>query len=92
MTKTRRIPTEESMTVEFKSDRSHGGGRLSDSDLVLAVVCLANSEGGTLYLGVEDDGRVTGIHADHRDTTRLAALIASRTVPSVSKPSKRKAS
>lgn len=76
----RTIPHQESMTVEFKSDRS----RLADADLVLAVVCLANSEGGDIYLGVEDDGRVTGLHQDHANVTSLGALIANRTSPPVS--------
>ena len=37
----RGIPNNESLTVEFKSDRK----KLPDRDLVAAVVCLANSEG-----------------------------------------------
>jgi predicted HTH transcriptional regulator len=36
------------MTVEFKSDRA----RLPDAELLLTVVCLANSDGGEIYLGV----------------------------------------
>lgn len=77
----RAIPSEESLTVEFKSDRD----KLSDGDLVLAVVCLANTQGGTLYVGVEDDGTVTGLHAAHRrHVESLAALIANRTVPPLS--------
>jgi ATP-dependent DNA helicase RecG len=77
---TRTIPNKESMTVEFKSDRA----RLSDSDLVLAVVCLANSDGRDVYLGVEDDGTVTGLHAAHHNVTPMAALIANRTSPPIS--------
>ncbi|MFH1468429.1 MAG: hypothetical protein ABIO70_28830 [Pseudomonadota bacterium] len=38
------LPPTESLAVEFKSDRK----RLSDHDLVLAVVCLANTEGGEI--------------------------------------------
>lgn len=53
---TLRLPPAESLTVEFKSDRKH----LSDGDLVEALVCLANAEGGELRLGVEDDGTPTG--------------------------------
>ena len=76
----RRIPGQESLTVEFKSDR----GPLSDSDLAAAVVCLANTDGGEIYVGVEDDGAVTGLHERHRNTTSVTALIANRTSPSVS--------
>ena len=76
---TRSIPDAESMTVEFKSDR----GPLSDHDLLLAVVCLANTEGGDLCLGVEDDGRVTGLHSSHQNVSTLAAMFANRTSPPV---------
>lgn len=76
----RTIPTTESMTVEFKSDR----GPLSDRDLLETVVCLANSEGGHLYIGVEDDGTITGLAPKHQNASTLAALIANRTTPPVS--------
>jgi len=74
-----RIPAEETLTCEFKSDRQC----LSDRDLIEAVVCMANSEGGDIFLGVEDDGRVTGLHDQHQNLDGLAALIANRTQPSV---------
>ena len=68
----------ETITVEFKSDQ----GPLSDADLVETVVCLANGQGGTLLIGVEDDGRVTELHPRHRShPAALAAFIANRTVP-----------
>ena len=73
------LPARESLTVEFKSDRA----RLSDRELVEAVVCLANAEGGELWLGVEDDGRPTGLHPDHRQLDGLAGLIGARTSPSL---------
>jgi len=69
----------ETLTVEFKSDAKG----LPDRDLVAAVVALANTEGGVLLLGVEDDGTVTGIQPNHQDTAGLAALIANRTNPPV---------
>jgi ATP-dependent DNA helicase RecG len=46
------LPVAESLTVEFKSDRA----RLPDHALVEALTCLANTDGGELWLGVEDDG------------------------------------
>lgn len=48
----RTIPEKESLTIEFKSDRSG----YSDADLVDEIVGMANTQGGDLYLGVEDDG------------------------------------
>ncbi len=73
----RSIPTTETLTCEFKSDRKC----LPDRELIEAVVCMANGEGGEIYLGVEDDGRVTGLHKDHRFLDGMAALIANRTQP-----------
>jgi ATP-dependent DNA helicase RecG len=73
------LPPRESLTVEFKSDRT----RLSDRELVEAVVCLANAEGGELWLGVEDDGTPTGLHVEHQNLSGLGGLVAARTSPSV---------
>lgn len=73
------IPSKESLTIEFKSDLKC----LPDRDLMETVVGMANTSGGSLYLGVEDDGRVTGLHADHCNVTGLAAFIANRTSPPV---------
>ena len=75
----RDIPERETLKYEFKSDRK----RLPDGELIDTVVALANTEGGTIYLGVEDDGTPTGIHQDHAGTTKLAALVANKTVPPV---------
>ena len=69
----------EDMTHEFKSDKN----KLQDSEIVDAVVAFANTDGGELYLGVEDSGEISGLHKDHMDITRLAAFIANKTVPSV---------
>jgi ATP-dependent DNA helicase RecG len=70
----------ETLTVEFKSDTNG----LPDRDLVAVVVAMANTEGGLILLGVEDDGTVTGLQPAHQDTAGLAALIANRTNPSLS--------
>lgn len=74
------LPPREALDVEFKSDRD----RLSDDKIVEEVVALANSGGGDLYLGVEDDGTSSGLHEAHRDVTGLAILIANKTVPPLS--------
>ena len=72
------IPKHESLEVEFKSDRDC----LNDDDLVEALICLANAQGGTLYLGVENDAAHTGLHISRpADMSSLAALIANRTAP-----------
>lgn len=69
----------ENLTVEFKSDARS----LPDRDLIAAVVALANTEGGDLFLGVEDDRTITGLHANHRNVAGLPALIANKTIPSM---------
>ena len=76
----------ETLDVEFKGE---GRAKLSDDDLVKAVVCLANRAGdnfGYLLVGVEDDGRVTGLQPRHEggrtDLARVRALIGNRTRPS----------
>lgn len=70
----------ESLTVEFKRDAP-----LPDQDLVDAVVCLANTEGGTLLFGVEDDGAISGLHKTHLpfNARQLEALIGNRTIPGI---------
>ena len=75
------LPKKETLTIEFKSDRGKG---YSDESLVDEIVGMTNTEGGTLYLGIEDDGRVSGIVKQHQDPIGLAALIANRTRPSLS--------
>lgn len=74
------FPEKETMTIEFKSDKNC----LPDNDIIDVVVAFANTDGGTLYLGIEDDGTVTGLHKKHRDITRLTAFLANKTVPPVS--------
>lgn len=76
----RTIPEQETLTVEFKSDKK----KLPDHELIEAVIGMTNTAGGVLFLGVEDDGEITGVHRDHTDEIGVAAVIANKTVPSVS--------
>ncbi len=77
----------ETLSVEFKDETRK---RLADEELVEAVVCLANrpaSEAGWLFVGVDDRGGVTGAqprHGSDINPRRVQALIANRTVPSLS--------
>ncbi len=75
----RMIPDRETLTIEFKSDLK----KLRDQDLVDAIIGMTNTEGGILFLGVEDDGQITGVHVEHEDEIGEMALIANRTIPSV---------
>ncbi|NLA55845.1 MAG: ATP-binding protein [Corynebacterium humireducens] len=48
----------ETLTVEFKRRRSSQD--LNDRKLVEAVACMANGQGGHIFIGVENDGTVSG--------------------------------
>ena len=76
----RTIPTKETLEIEFKSDvKSY-----PDHDLVEEIVGMTNTVGGVLFLGVEDDGTITGIQNKHKDAVGVTALIANSTVPPIS--------
>ncbi|WP_298863548.1 crosslink repair DNA glycosylase YcaQ family protein [uncultured Microbacterium sp.] len=73
----------EELDAEFKSDQRKP---FSDSSVVEAVVCLANGGGGRLFIGVEDDGTVSGARPRHgkvTDPIRVRAMVANNTVPQV---------
>lgn len=74
------LPKKETLEIEFKSDVK----RYPDKDIIEAVSAMANTNGGILYLGIEDNGIVTGLHKSHMDAIGLVALIANNTIPSVS--------
>ena len=74
----------ESIEREFKSERARPFG---DREVYEEVVALANSGGGLLLLGVEDDGAITGARGRHgarTDGDRLSAAIRNNTHPSIS--------
>lgn len=75
----RTIPQSETLEVEFKSDLKC----YPDRDLIEEIVGMANTSGGVLYLGVEDNGKITGVHKKHKDAVGVAALIANSTVPPI---------
>lgn len=76
----RDTPEKETLEIEFKSDVKG----YPDSDLIDEIVGMANTRGGNLYLGIEDDGTVTGVSNKHRDAIGVTALIANNTIPPIS--------
>lgn len=73
----------ETLTVEFKGDERTP---LNDRAIYEQAVCFANSEGGVLLIGVEDDGRITGVRPRHGNTTeptKLPAAIFNNTEPRI---------
>ena len=67
----------ETLTIEFKSDVK----RLPDGELVDALAAMANSQGGILFEGVEDDGSITGLCKAHLDVEGIVPLVENRTTP-----------
>ena len=57
-------------------------GGLSDKSVVDAVVGLANAQGGVLYIGIDDNGTISGLRSEKwRNPKKAAAFISNYTVP-----------
>lgn len=72
----------ESVEREFKSDRR----QISDKEIYEEVTALANASGGMLFIGVEDNGTISGAKPRHgkiTDALKLQAAIFNNTVPSI---------
>jgi len=63
-----RVAQQEGETLEYK--RQWTDRALED------LAAFANTHGGTLLLGVRDDGEIVGVTADDREIQRIANLIA----------------
>ena len=75
------FPSRETLTIEFKSDPPSG---LSDKAVIESVVGMTNAEGGTLYIGIDDRGIVSGVRSPKwSDPEKSTAFIAGNTVPPV---------
>lgn len=72
-------PVKESLVIEFKSDRKCYPMVKLYEDLV----GMANTDGGWLFLGVEDDGTPTGVDKQHKDCQFMEATIQDNTMPSL---------
>ena len=72
-------PVKETLTIEFKSDRNcYPMGKLYED-----LVGMANTDGGCLFLGLEDDGTPTGVNTQHTNLHSMEASIQDHTVPSL---------
>lgn len=72
-------PSKESIVIEFKSDRKC----YSLAKLYEDLVGMANTDGGWLFLGMEDDGTPTGVDRQHRNGQYMEAVIQENTTPSL---------
>ena len=72
-------PVKETLTIEFKSDRKCYAMEKLYEDLV----GMANTDGGWLFLGMEDDGTPTGVDNQHKNCQYMESSIQDNTVPSL---------
>jgi ATP-dependent DNA helicase RecG len=73
----------EAVNREFKSD---SGREFTDKEIYEEIVAMANTDGGVLLIGVEDDGTVSGSRSRHghsSDPNRLQSAIFNNTRPNV---------
>ena len=70
-----KLPKTESKTVEFKTTFNH--------DTIESLVAFANTEGGSVYIGVRDDGRVVGVPLAAESETVWINEIKSKTAPAI---------
>ena len=73
----------ESLEREFKSDSRR---EFTDKEIYDEIVALANTNGGLLVIGVEDDGTISGSrprHGTSTDPNKLKSAIFHNTVPNI---------
>lgn len=75
------IKNGESNTVEFKSWKKSSNFKDLIELLVKEAVGFANTKGGTILVGVEDNGDITG--CDNFDTQNIIESIYDKTVPNL---------
>ena len=67
----------ENSSVEFKSANAH------PDSLAREMVAFANTQGGTLLIGVEDDGRISGLTGSVDHETRIANIARNNINPPI---------
>ena len=70
-----RVHAHEGKTLEFKRDLS------SPTKPLRTIVAFANSAGGRLVIGVDDDGIAAGVPDPLAEEERITSLIANRISP-----------
>ena len=74
------LQTGETIDVEFKSWGKASGMKERISLAVEELIAFANNKGGTVYFGVEDDGKVTGCTGSY-DLQNIVEAVYDRTRP-----------
>ena len=70
-----KLPKSESKTVEFK--------KTFNQDVIASLVSFANADGGSVYVGVRDDGKVLGVTLAAESETTWVNEIKSKTAPAI---------
>lgn len=65
----------ETDTVEFKREVGEGG------EFVESVVAFANTEGGTILIGVDDNSNIVGVPSPQKETQRTYDLVETHCEP-----------
>jgi ATP-dependent DNA helicase RecG len=71
----KRIEAGESLTTEFKWEYTE--------EIKKTVIAFANTTGGTLYIGISDDGAVTGVHNPDDTLLQITNAVRSAIKPDV---------
>lgn len=70
-----KVPQAESKTVEFKT--------AFNQDAIVALVAFANADGGDVYVGVRDDGKVVGVQLAAESETSWVNEVKGKTAPAI---------
>lgn len=71
------IANGESSTVDFKRDDCRS------EQLAKEIVAMANHSGGRILLGVEDDGKISGVHKDDLEDWVMDVVISRKVHPQI---------
>ena len=69
------IPMQEDLHTEYKSSFSE--------EVIIALVSFANAKGGTVYLGITDDGTICGVRLGKKTIAKWINEIKQKTEPSI---------
>ena len=69
------MPYQESETVELKS--------VVVDDIKKEIIAFANSDGGTLYIGIRDDGEVVGLDDPDGTALQVGNMVWDSTEPDI---------
>lgn len=70
---TTQIPTQESENVEFKTS--------FNDDVIVSLVAFANHKGGSVFVGISDNGKITGVDLGKETIAQYLNEIKNKTAP-----------